>query len=69
MKPLAEISSKAAAALSLLVWFGPFVPLLFIFARELAVAGVFHGITILPFVAGISPAFVALKMTGQTHSP
>ena len=56
-------SPTVVAGISLLVWFVPFVPLVFIFLHDLREAHI-HEILMLPFLSGTSPAYLFLRLSG-----
>lgn len=66
---LANRSPGAAFGFSLLVWFAPFIPLIWIFSRELSAQTLLRAVAALPLVSGITPIFLLCKVSGVMRFP
>ena len=63
-----KIPQKTAAIASLLAWFVPFVPLIFIIAREPRPLNILRGFLALPFLSGATPMWFYAKLFQRQDS-
>jgi amino acid transporter len=63
-----KIPQKIAAMASLLAWFVPFVPLVFIFPGEPRPLNILRGFLALPFLSGVTPAVFYGRLFHQQHT-
>jgi hypothetical protein len=63
MTTLKNSSAPVVAGVSLLLWFVPFVPLMFIFSHDLREQHISWAL-MLPFLSGISPAYLFMRFCG-----